>query len=70
MNELIRIETIARNIRALRTQRHLSQEDMGEMLGYSARQIRRLETDGTCSLDVVNRIAQAFGVSSIDILLR
>ena len=70
MNELIRSETIARNIRRLRTQRHLSQMELGDMPGYSVRQIRRLETDGTCSLDVVNRIALAFEVSTLSILLR
>ena len=70
MNELVRTETIARNIKRLRLRRHLSQGALGEMLGYSTRQIRRLETDGTCSLEVVNRIASAFEVSTLSILLR
>ncbi len=70
MNELITAETIAANIRRLRAERRLSQAELGDILGYSVRQIRRLETGGTCSLDVVNRIASAFEVSTLSILLR
>ncbi len=70
MNELVRTETIARNIKRLRLRRHLSQVALGEMLGYSTRQIRRLETEGTVSLEVINRLATAFGVSAADILFR
>ena len=70
MNELVRTETIARNIKRLRLRRHLSQVALGEMLGYSMRQIRRLETEGTVSLEVINRLAAAFGVSAADILFR
>ena len=70
MNELITTQTIARNIRRLRAERRLSQAELGDILGYSVRQIRRLETDGTCSLEVVNRIASAFEVSTLSILLR
>lgn len=70
MNELIRTETIAKNLKRLRKRRHLSQEAVGEMLGYSVRQIRRLETEGTLSIDVVNRFASAFGVPAVDILFR
>ena len=70
MNELIRTETIAANIHSLRTKNHLSQMELGERLGYSTRQVRRLETEGTSSLEVVNRIAIAFGVSTVDILFR
>ena len=70
MNELITTQTIAHNIRRLRAERRLSQAELGDILGYSVRQIRRLETDGTCSLEVVNRIALAFEVSTLSILLR
>ena len=70
MNALVRTETIARNIKRLRLRRHLSQVALGEMLGYSTRQIRRLETEGTVSLEVINRLATAFGVSAADILFR
>lgn len=70
MNELITTQTIAHNIRRLRAERRLSQAELGDILGYSVRQIRRLETDGTCSLEVVNRIASAFEVSTLSILLR
>ena len=70
MNELITTQTIAHNIRRLRAERRLSQAELGDILGYSVRQLRRLETDGTCSLEVVNRIASAFEVSTLSILLR
>ena len=70
MNELITTQTIAHNTRRLRAERRLSQAELGDILGYSVRQIRRLETDGTCSLEVVNRIASAFEVSTLSILLR
>ncbi|MCR5490987.1 MAG: helix-turn-helix domain-containing protein [Bacilli bacterium] len=70
MNKLIRTEAIANNIRKLRLGRHLSQVELGDLLGYSMRQIRRLETNGTTSIEVVNRIAIALGVSAKDILFR
>ncbi len=70
MNELIRMETIASNIRQLRLEQSLTQAELGEMLGYSTRQIRRLETEGTASLEVVNLLAMAFQVPAEDILFR
>ena len=41
---------------------------MADVLGYSERQIRRLETDGTFNLEVLNLIALTFNVSVMDIL--
>jgi uncharacterized protein YggU (UPF0235/DUF167 family) len=41
---------------------------MAEVLGYSERQVRRLETDGTYNLEVINLIAKTFNVSVKDIL--
>ena len=59
---------IGRNIRNIRLANKLTQIEMGELLGYSERQIRRLETDGTFDLNVVNLIATTFNISSLNIL--
>ena len=59
---------IARNIKSLRLANHLTQLEMGEQLGYSERQIRRLETNGTYDIGVINLIAEIFNVSVLDIL--
>lgn len=59
---------IARNIRNVRLANEMTQIEMGEALGYSERQIRRLETEGTYNINVINLIAEIFNVSAIDIL--
>lgn len=59
---------IAENIKALRLKNNLTQLEMAEVLGYSERQVRRLETEGTFSLQVINLISTAFKVSAWDIL--
>ena len=59
---------IGKNIRELRLSRCMTQIEMGELLGYSERQIRRLETNGTYDIGVVNLIAITFNVSALNIL--
>ena len=59
---------IAENIRVIRLSMHLTQIQMGELLGYSERQVRRLETNGTLDIGVINLIAETFNVSALDIL--
>ena len=59
---------IAENIRVIRLNKHLTQIQMGELLGYSERQVRRLETNGTLDIGVINLIAETFNVSALDIL--
>ena len=59
---------IARNIRELRLRNFMTQEDMATILGYSERQIRRLETNGTYNLYIINLIAETFNVEITDIL--
>ncbi len=59
---------IARNIKRLRLENFMTQEDMANVLGYSERQVRRLETQGTYNLYVINLIAETFDVSILDIL--
>ena len=41
---------------------------MADILGYSERQIRRLEANGTSDINVINLIATKFDVSALDIL--
>lgn len=59
---------IAKNIKGVRLANHMTQEDMASLLGYSERQIRRLETEGTYNLCVINLIALTFDINAQDIL--
>ena len=68
MNKTIDSKGIARSIKEIRLSNQLTQIEMAECLGYSERQIRRLETDGTFNLDVLNLIAITFDISVLDIL--
>ena len=68
MDKVIDSLKIARSIRSLRERLCLTQVEMADILGYSERQMRRLETEGTLNLQVLNIISQAFEVSVWDIL--
>ena len=68
MNKTIDSKGIARSIKDVRLKNNLTQIEMADVLGYSERQIRRLETDGTFNLEVLNLIALTFNVSVMDIL--
>ena len=68
MNKTIDSKRIARGIKNVRLENNLTQIEMADVLGYSERQIRRLETDGTYNLEVINLIAKTFNVSIMDIL--
>ena len=59
---------IAENIKFLRISNNLTQIELAEALGYSERPIRRLETNGTFNLEVINLIAMKFNISALDIL--
>ena len=59
---------IAKRIKKLRQEKNLTQFEMAEKLGYSERQMRRLETEGTMNIAVINVIAQTFQISALDIL--
>ena len=69
MEKTIDTFRIAQNIRNLRQSKKLTQMEMAELLGYSERQVRRLETEGTMNICVINLIAQTFKISALDILL-
>lgn len=68
MNETINISIIAKNIKAIRMSHSLTQLEMAKILGYTERTIRRLETDGTDNISVINLIASTFNISAISIL--
>lgn len=59
---------IGQTIKTLRLSRHWTQDYLADIVGYSVRNLRRIENDGTGSIDVVNTFAELFGVSAIDIL--
>ena len=69
MNRTIDSLRIAENIKEIRLINNLTQIEMGELLGYSERTIRRLETNGTYDIGVINLIATTFDVSAASILL-
>ncbi len=68
MSVLIDSRLIGQSIRALRKRSRLTQSDLADAIGYSIRNIRRIETDGTANLDIVNVFASYFNVSAMDIL--
>ena len=68
MNGYIDSYGIAKKIKNARVKKGLTQLEMGALLGYSERQVRRLETEGTLNLGVINLIANAFEISLKSIL--
>ncbi len=67
-NLVIDASIIASNIKTLRERLNLSQEEMAWKLGYSDRQLRRIERNGTNSISVINYIAITFNVPAMSIL--
>lgn len=59
---------IGQTIKSLRLSRHWTQDYLANIIGYSVRNLRRIENDGTGSIDIVNTFAGIFEVSAIDIL--
>ena len=68
MSVLIDSHLIGQSIKALRLKKHLTQDALADDIGYSTRNLRRIETEGTVNIDVVNTFAEYFGVSALDIL--
>ena len=68
MSTLIDSRKIGKTIKSLRKANNLTQAELADIVGYSVRNIRRIENDGTTSIDVVNTFADIFEVSAIDIL--
>lgn len=59
---------IGQTIKHLRLSRNWTQEYLADIVGYSVRNLRRIENDGTGSIDAVNTFAGIFEVSALDIL--
>ena len=68
MSKIIETSLIGEAIKQLRLSRHWTQEDLADRTFYSVRNIRRIENEGTKSIDVVNTFAELFEVSALDIL--
>ena len=68
MSKLIDSRLIGKSIKNLRLSRNLTQEGLADIIGYSVRNLRRIENNGTGSIDVVNTFADIFEVSALDIL--
>lgn len=68
MSKIIDSRLIGQTIKALRVKHHLTQGDLADIVGYSVRNLRRIENDGTTSIDVINTFAGYFNVSAFDIL--
>lgn len=68
MSTLIDSQKIGKTIKSLRMANNLTQSELADIIGYSVRNIRRIENYGTTSIDVVNTFAEFFKVSAIDIL--
>ena len=68
MSAKIDSRLIGQTIKALRRQRGLTQDELADIVGYTVRNLRRIENNGTNSIDLVNVFADIFDVSAIDIL--
>lgn len=68
MSTLIDSRLVGKSIKHLRLSRNWTQDRLAAAVGYSVRNLRRIENDGTTSIDVVNTFADIFDVSALDIL--
>lgn len=68
MSTLIDSRLVGQSIKHLRLSKNWTQDHLAAAVGYSIRNLRRIENDGTTSIDVVNTFADIFDVSALDIL--
>lgn len=68
MSKTIDSRLIGQTIKHLRLSKNWTQDKLAEIAGYSVRNLRRIENDGTTNIDIVNIFADIFDVSAIDIL--
>ena len=68
MSKTISSRLVGQSIKHLRQSRNWTQDQLADIVGYSVRNLRRIENDGTGSIDVVNTFADIFEVSALDIL--
>ena len=68
MSKFIDSRLIGQAIKHLRLSKNWTQDYLADAVGYSVRNLRRIENDGTSSIDIVNTFADIFNVSALDIL--
>ncbi len=68
MSKLIDSRLIGNSIKTLKLKSNLTQVELANLIGYSVRNIRRIENEGTNSIEVINTFAEAFDVSVMSIL--
>ena len=68
MSKLIDSRLIGKSIKHLRLSRNWTQDYLADTVGYSVRNLRRIENGGTISIDVVNTFADIFEGPALDIL--
>ena len=68
MSYIIDLHLVGKSIKHLRQSRHWTQERLADTIGYSVRNLRRIENDGTDSIVIINAFAGVFQVPAIDIL--
>ena len=68
MSKLIDTHLVGQRIKELRLSRHWTQDHLADIVGYSVRNLRRIENDGTESIGIINTFAGIFQVSALDIL--
>ena len=68
MRKTIDSRLVGQTIKHLRLSRNWTQDYLADVVGYSVRNLRRIENDGTISIDVVNTFAGIFDVPALDIL--
>ncbi len=56
------LQELGARLREQRLAQSLTQRELAEMAGLSLGALRKLETDGQCSLETLVRIAQALGL--------
>ena len=68
MSKYIDSRLIGKAIKHLRLSKNWTQDYLADVIGYSVRNLRRIENNGTTSIDIINTFAGIFDVSALDIL--
>ena len=68
MSTHVDVHLVGQTIKQLRLNNHWTQWQLADAVGYSVRNLRRIESGETISIDTINAVADAFHVSAIDIL--
>lgn len=59
-----KIENIGVLIKKLRTERRLTQEELGRMVGVKKSQISKVENGQNCRISTIGRIFKALGIAT------